>query len=581
MLKSPQLPEGDVEELQDLTSSTSHDEFNSTAKTPMPHRKTSSAGATESSKHQYTNLRSIFRSPTSHDPMQDPESSYGIQLAVSRVRHRLSGWEMGMILAVSADLAVLIFVLALTVFAAKDFPRNSNQATLIDDSCNSVQNWSTWLHLAVNAISTVLLATSSYVMQCLTSPTRKEINRAHSKGSCMDIGVPSFGNLLKTSPRRILLWMVILLSSLPIHLLANSAVYETSGANSYVLGVVEEEFISRPLSGLASTSYAYVGAGFDSVFYVSPTPSWVDKVKVTLGWNTTKLLKELVPKMERLENADCMRAYSQPLLSNRRSVIAVTSYKADIPANSSYNYINQLYYQSVDYCPGCESYRYYTDPSLWLCDFLHPQKNGPLVRGCNIPNAINRASEWTISGVPIEYCLSEEADGQCQLQADISIMIAVIVCAAVKIVTIMVAFWTMPKEIIATIGDVVASFLRDREPRTSDCCLLSRGDVHNHFPGRWKPGTTHSKPWSTGSLKKRLGSAAVCSSVARNNSFPWCSPAHHNRFLRDRTKQTRKCPSPRFKLRWNQCAHGHRLNHANGIRCCQCQLPRLAARYVI
>ena len=506
MPRSTQLSEADIEELQDLAASTPHDGDQKTAYSPIPDRKLSSTTADATPAYRYGDVRSESRSPSPFNPAQTRQNSYGLQLVVSHARKRLSGWEMGMILAVSADVAVLVLVLALTVSTALRFPRNGFQATLVDDNCDSVRSWSTWLHLGVNVVCTILLATSSYVMQCLTSPTRKEINRAHSKGRCMDIGVPGFKNLFRTTPRRILLWLVILLSSLPLHLLANSAVYETQGANSYVMAVVEEDFISRPLSGL-SQGYAYTGGGYNSASNTSPEPSWVDKVQVTLGWNTTRLLKGLVPRMERLENADCMRAYSQPLLSNRRTVLAVTSHKFNIPANSSYNYIDSLYYQSVDYCPDCQSYRYYTDPTLWLCAWLEDEVNYASVRGCNVAAAIRRASEWTINREPIEYCLSERADGQCQLQANISIMISVIVCALVKILAILAAFWTMPKEIIATVGDAVASFLRDREPQTSHCCLMSRGDVHHHYPGKWKPGSALPKPWSAGSLTKRWGSA--------------------------------------------------------------------------
>lgn len=119
----------------------------------------------------------------------------------------------------------------------------------------------------------------------------------------------------------------------------------------------------------------------------------MDNVTVPIYQNSTRLLKELVPQLERLENADCMRAYSQPLQSNRGNVLAVTSRKIKIAANSSYNYIDQLYYQSVDGCPDCRSYRYYTDPTIWLCAWLD-EDNAASVRGCNVGKAISRASEW-------------------------------------------------------------------------------------------------------------------------------------------------------------------------------------------
>lgn len=157
----------------------------------------------------------------------------------------------------------------------------------------------------------------------------------------------------------------------------------------------------------------------------------------------------------------------------------------------------------MDYCPACRSYRYYTDPTLWLCAWLDGE-NAAEVRNCNAQAAISRASEWTISGEPIEYCLSERAEGQCQLQANLTVMIVVIFCTLVKIAAVIGAFWTLPHQIMATIGDAVASFLRDRESQTSQRCLLGRSDVEYRI---CTPGTAFPKVWSARSLTQVWGSA--------------------------------------------------------------------------
>ena len=306
-----QLSEDGVEELQDLSASSSQDHVQITTHSTVQGRYsvTSAKGTTAC---HYGNVPSVSGSTSRFDPIQALQSSYDLRRIGSHIRGRHSGWKIGMIMGISADLAILVLVLSLTVFTALNFPRRGYQATLIDKNCDSVRSWSTWRHLGVNVVCTVLLATSSYAVQCLTSPTRNDINRVHQRSRCIDFGVPSFRNLLCISPRRVLLWLVLLLSSIPLHLLANSAVYEIQGANSYVLAVVEEDFLSRPLSRLGQ-GYVYAGAGLNSGYYTDPQPSWVDQVTVNLYQNTTRLLKELVPRMERLENAECMRAYSQPL----------------------------------------------------------------------------------------------------------------------------------------------------------------------------------------------------------------------------------------------------------------------------
>ena len=56
-------------------------------------------------------------------------------------------------------------------------------------------------------------------MQILSSPTRKEVDRAHSKKQWLDIGIPSTRNLRAISGKRILMWIALAFSSIPLHLM--------------------------------------------------------------------------------------------------------------------------------------------------------------------------------------------------------------------------------------------------------------------------------------------------------------------------------------------------------------------------
>src|SRR5436305_1400306 len=57
-----------------------------------------------------------------------------------------------------------------------------------------VRRLSTLFAISLNIISTVLIATSNYVMQCMCAPSRKEIDKAHAAGSFLNIGVSSMHN---------------------------------------------------------------------------------------------------------------------------------------------------------------------------------------------------------------------------------------------------------------------------------------------------------------------------------------------------------------------------------------------------
>ncbi|KAF3805184.1 hypothetical protein GCG54_00010460 [Colletotrichum gloeosporioides] len=83
----------------------------------------------------------------------------------------------------------------------------------------TVKIWNTTIHVLINIISTALLAGSNYCMQCLMAPTRSELNKAHSERTWLDIGVPTIRNLRSITLQRKSLWILLSISSLPLHLL--------------------------------------------------------------------------------------------------------------------------------------------------------------------------------------------------------------------------------------------------------------------------------------------------------------------------------------------------------------------------
>lgn len=130
----------------------------------------------------------------------------------------LSGWRMGVCVSASTALAAFLLNLAFTIWASVRFGHHNGIGTLTED-CNAAPVWSRWLHVAINILSSILVSCSNYCMQQLSAPTRGEVDQAHSKNHWIDIGVPSVYNLRFISWRRIILWCLLGLSSLPLHLL--------------------------------------------------------------------------------------------------------------------------------------------------------------------------------------------------------------------------------------------------------------------------------------------------------------------------------------------------------------------------
>jgi hypothetical protein len=132
--------------------------------------------------------------------------------------HSFHGWRVGALAA--AALALLSLLINVTVVAW--LGSQGKGAALIEvfsGSCSKVQHMDIWTHLAINALSTLLLGGSNYCMQCLCAPTRSEVDSAHSRGTWLDIGVPSVRNLGKLSRPKVMLWWMLGLSSVPLHLM--------------------------------------------------------------------------------------------------------------------------------------------------------------------------------------------------------------------------------------------------------------------------------------------------------------------------------------------------------------------------
>ena len=132
-----------------------------------------------------------------------------------------TGWHTGVLACATSVVVVLFINVGLTIYAATnpDYRMKRGIWTLYEGSCDKSKTIGLWLHLVINALSTVLLSGSNYTQQCLAAPTRSEIDVAHARRRWMDIGVPSIRNLFKIKPERTLLWIAIGVTSIPLHLL--------------------------------------------------------------------------------------------------------------------------------------------------------------------------------------------------------------------------------------------------------------------------------------------------------------------------------------------------------------------------
>ena len=154
-----------------------------------------------------------------------------------------TGWHTGVLACATSVMVVLLINISLTIYAATNseykMARGSGIGTLYEGSCDKSRTIGLWLHLGINILSTVLLSGSNYTQQCLTAPTRSEIDAAHARRQWMDIGVPSVRNLFRIKAERRYLWIAIGITSIPLHLLCVSITISAQVlANWRIIGTI-------------------------------------------------------------------------------------------------------------------------------------------------------------------------------------------------------------------------------------------------------------------------------------------------------------------------------------------------------
>lgn len=113
-----------------------------------------------------------------------------------------------------------------------------------EGDCTRISQLNTFLHLLLNIASSLIIASSNFFMQVLNSPTRAEVDQAHSRKYWLEIGVPSLRNVLHVSPYKSLAWALFSLSSIPIHLLFNSSVFTVDYSGSaWSMALVSEPLL--------------------------------------------------------------------------------------------------------------------------------------------------------------------------------------------------------------------------------------------------------------------------------------------------------------------------------------------------
>ena len=424
--------------------------------------------------------------------------------STTKLGYKFAGWRVGATIAVVISSLALIINISLgawgTVKGLNSFldtaiegfsGPNTAIVQLFEGDCNRAASLNTWTHLAINVLSTALLSSSNYCMQCLVAPTRSDVDRAHMRRTWLEIGVPSMRNLGNISPWKTGLWWLLGVSSVPVHLLFNSAFFTSIATNDYNVIFAQANFTT--------------GAFFSTVNGAN-SANWQPP-----GWDP-RAVQNNVTSYQRLDNRQCIEAYAQDLITDRRTLVVISS-NASTRGDGSVLGSGNFEYETPERAGELEiGY----DPYPWICNdpslpeklhYTPPEHNGyPANCYTYVSRVAAIADEWAPNGWNAEYCLSEQILGKCGFHINLVIIWIVVVCNVGKVIGMsIVAFSPTFSRPLMTVGDAISSFMDRPDESTRGLCLITKRDFATVAGERRWPEPVQ-RIWEP--QRKRLYSAA-------------------------------------------------------------------------
>ncbi|PLB45493.1 hypothetical protein P170DRAFT_389378, partial [Aspergillus steynii IBT 23096] len=320
-------------------------------------------------------------------------------------------------------------------------------AELYSGQCTRSSHWATGLHVVINVLSTILLGASNYVMQCLGAPSRTDIDQAHSKSRWLDIGTFSLRNFAVMGIRRKILWLLLLISSTPIHMVYNSAVFSSISTFDYGVFMIPndlsptESLVNDVNTNSSKAFQSHVGSDAtvvrEQIFNGSFTNTTIADclAKYNVEFNTQYSTLIFVADREYFHNTSSLRGMNMRGLNSPYSI---------------YNDLQEHPYGLVNWTMN-RWYWSYRVPFYW---FDNP-----------------------VQIVLPSHCLIKEEEQRCQLFFSLPLAIVVIICNATKAVCMLLAARVKRRDLLLTVGDALASFLTRPDSTTRGRCLLSRAEI--------------------------------------------------------------------------------------------------------
>ncbi|KAI1130524.1 hypothetical protein F5Y10DRAFT_235421 [Nemania abortiva] len=401
------------------------------------------------------------------------------------LRIRLSKRNQALLLQVALIGTIFATNLFILIYASSKYPARDGVGLLYAGDCDTVKSANRYLHLLINVLSTGMISASSFCMQLQASPTRADVDKMHSLNKWLDIGAPSLRNLRYIGRWRLASCIVLAFSSLPIHLIFNSAVFQALASNDYSVAVVNDSFLS--------------GAGWDLATAVrnrGSDPGWNEHEtkppNVTYESLIEDMQKDVMNGLYEMKNvSECYEIYEDYWAVTQGNVVVVAKNGSNTQSENS----SLLLYTFV--APRYDNYA----KDLWAVEngtggYLSFSPSPPPITTIYLGPPHYEAS----------YCLVQfvaPTPNRCRLEYSTHILYAVTTLNFLKLLALFFVWFSRKKAerrrktkteewgvvveteervlerkeaILSTLGDAIQSFMQEPDETTKNMCLATKYD---------------------------------------------------------------------------------------------------------
>ncbi|KAK3377537.1 hypothetical protein B0H63DRAFT_399057 [Podospora didyma] len=272
-------------------------------------------------------------------------------MATSTSLFASTGWRKTAIINTIIVFIFAIFLMILLVWTSTKAGGIGRVFIFFQGDCALSRKRNFAVHFILNCLSTGIIASSNFFMQVLNSPSRIEADKAHERKEYVEIGVPSIRNAWHVSPLKTALWTGFCLSSVPIHLFFNSAIFETDFRGSHWdLTIAAESFLNGSQYFAPGASLVFSGKNEVAVNIDGPSGlpiqhyrhSWElgDSVKIAEYLDPDSRLSQTLshaatdsPNWKRLNLEECQAEYVSYKYRDRfRNLVVVVRTKPNSTA---------------------------------------------------------------------------------------------------------------------------------------------------------------------------------------------------------------------------------------------------------